>query len=104
MRYDPRDQELRAWLATLSPEDQYITRCALLRLFRSFQKDGDFKADTEAMRFQVKPGGRDLKAAREKAERIEQTLRKQAEQASLPETARARSIQENPRRLARPLE
>ena len=82
MRYDPRDEELTAWLATLSPEEQYITRCALLRLFGSFQKDGDFKADTEATRFKIKPDGGDvahlLKAAREQAERIEQTLRKQA--------------------------
>lgn len=78
MNYNARDPELLAWLASLTPEERYVTRCALLRLIKSFQKDWDFKADTETLRSKIKPDGVELsrlwKRARERAEAIEKTL------------------------------
>jgi hypothetical protein len=37
MNYDPRDPDLRAWLKSLSSRQQYVSRCALLKLFESLQ-------------------------------------------------------------------
>ena len=78
MRYHSRDADFLAWLASLTPEEQYVTRCAFLRVFKSFQKDWDFKADTETLRALLNPDQRQLqelwKRARERAEIIEQAL------------------------------
>jgi hypothetical protein len=55
VRYDPRDSELLKWLASLANEEQYVARCALMRLFKSFLADTQFKRDTEALRLKLKP-------------------------------------------------
>jgi hypothetical protein len=78
MQYHSRDPALLAWLATFTPAEEYVTRCALLRLFRSFQNDWEFKAATETLRSRINPSEAELsqlwKLARERAEMIEQTL------------------------------
>jgi hypothetical protein len=43
MHYDPRDPDLLKWLAVLPLEQQYVYRCALLRLFESFRTNYQFK-------------------------------------------------------------
>ena len=82
MHYHSRDRALLAWLASLTPEEEYVTRCALLRLFKSFQNDWDFKAATETLRSKIKPDDAELsrlwKRSRERAEVIEKTLAKVA--------------------------
>jgi hypothetical protein len=60
MHYDPRDPDLLKWLAALPLEQQYIYRCALLRLFESFRTDYDLKARTEIIRRQLAPDEAEL--------------------------------------------
>ena len=50
MNYDPRAPDLRAWLKSLSSRQQYVSRCALLKLFESFRASNQFKRETETLR------------------------------------------------------
>jgi hypothetical protein len=55
VRYDSRDSEFLKWLTSFADEEQYVVRCALMRLFKSFLADDKFKRDTEALRLKLKP-------------------------------------------------
>jgi hypothetical protein len=74
VQYDPHDSKLLKWLTSFDDEEQYIVRCALLRLFKNFLADGPFKRDTEALRLKLKPDVYKLaqlwRASDERAEEI----------------------------------
>ena len=51
-----RDPELLRWLTALGPRDEYVYRCALLRLLPDFRADYEFKSATEALRVKLRLG------------------------------------------------
>jgi len=82
MNYDPRDADLLAWLKSLSSRQQYVSRCALLKLFESFRASDQFKRETETLREQLALDEKGLARLRKQADARAGEIRRQLEKSA----------------------
>jgi hypothetical protein len=82
MNYDPRDADLLAWLKSLSSRQQYVSRCALLKLFESFRASDQFKRETETLREQLALDEKGLARLRKQADARAREIRRQLEKSA----------------------